>query len=456
MASGARPQATLENLVDDGDQRADAAAGMQDDYPDEGTYDYFDGRTGAIYRGLPAAPTPDSYRLVDEDSEAQAALDAGELPLHGHADMDPHALAQLQQLQYEQPGRLFGRDQGGEMQDLADAGPDAAPPLYNYEADHGASGDRAVNQELNHRLLRGDTPSSIDGTMSDYMQQRTNGAPGPRSSAPAMPSIADAFEAGYSGKPIESIVGGGAQGDTATDAPDPAAAAPGQQTAQLGTAVRTAGRAVGQAVKDIPPTVNANPGLAGAWGESLMGSGAAGSVSDFVPEAAEIGAGLAYVGDPMAHKGSSNPDVELFRMLKPHLPDISPDGIQALRDAYPGATVEQLAKAALVHARSGVPLGMYKPPSEGKSKSDEVRSSPGISSKTGQRPRDMAPEPGDDTEPSLPAGLVPLGEALKKMRQPRAPKPGAMSAPTSVADTAPADDGLVPLEQALPMLRGAA
>lgn len=428
---------------------------MQDDYPDEGTYDYFDGRTGAIYRGLPAAPTPDSYRLVNEDSEAQAALDAGELPLHGHADMDPHALAQLQQLQYEQPGRLFGRDQGGEMQDLADAGPDAAPRLYDFEGDHAAGIDRGISGDLQRGVLGGGDPAEANTIMGNYMMQRTkHSTPGPSSAAPAMPSIAAAFEAGYSGKPIESIVGGGAQGDTATDAPDPAAAAPGQQTAQLGTAVRSAGRAMGQAVKDIPATVNASPALSGAWGDALMHSGAAPSVSDIAPEAAEVGAGLAAVGDPMAQGGSNNQDVELFRMLKPHLKDISPDAIRALRDAYPGATIEQLAKAALVHARTGVPLGMYKPPSENKSKADELRSSPGKYS------QETPPQEGtvkvDTSGVSPQGGLVPLGEALKQMRQPRAPKPRAMSEPTSVADAAPADPGLVPLEQALPMLRGAA
>jgi len=72
-----------------------------------------------------AAPGPNYYRVVNSDAEAVAAIAAGELPVHGHADLPPAAQSTLVDLQYNLPGRIYGRDASGAPIEIGAA---LAPP----------------------------------------------------------------------------------------------------------------------------------------------------------------------------------------------------------------------------------------------------------------------------------------------------------------------------------------
>lgn len=101
----------------------------------------------------PVAPGVDYYRLVNEDTEADEALAAGEPPLHGHRGMSPVELEQQRMLQWEGPNRLFNRTTDGRVESMDDPDDGTFVPLWNSEGDTGGPVER---ERLLEHLLRTD------------------------------------------------------------------------------------------------------------------------------------------------------------------------------------------------------------------------------------------------------------------------------------------------------------
>ena len=102
--------------------------------PQKQLFDYWGPR--GLMLDYPHAPTPDDYRLVGSDKEADDAIAAGEYPLHGHRGMKPEALEHQRLLQWEGPNRIFGVTKDGRVEILDD--PDTtAQPVWNSETGGG-------------------------------------------------------------------------------------------------------------------------------------------------------------------------------------------------------------------------------------------------------------------------------------------------------------------------------
>ena len=134
-----------------------AAGTMPDDAaPARTSFDYWGPR--GLVLDSPVAPGVDYYRLVDNDAEADAAMAAGEPPLHGHRGLSTQELNHQQFLQYEGPNRLFNRTTDGRIESMDDPDNGTFIPIWNSE---GATGNGTERERLLENFQR-TAPEMLD------------------------------------------------------------------------------------------------------------------------------------------------------------------------------------------------------------------------------------------------------------------------------------------------------
>ena len=365
-------------------QTPQPSPGPTDESPDPGTYDYWGGGVGKksneVLRGLPAAPDDSYYRLVDSDEEAQAAIEAGEKPLHGHPDLSEETLTRLQQLQYELPGRLYGINAKNREID----------PIPNASPMGGVEGQQPNimpnwYDEFGHRRMNNmqDNADEVRGLL---------GAP----HGPDEPRVAP-----RSGAPDGTPLG-----------PRSAVPGAGMLAAGPGAPVSDAPSGVPAPRFDVGNPTPANRSLTDAAAEFLKNriGGSAVKALDSNP----------VIQPAMgAISGSSNNEiVPIWRHLRALDPSITPDDVARLMDAMPYATVDTLRAARQVEMNTpqGQPAGLHADPTAGM-----AGNAAGVVPLAQVLPQIMGGGAGPSTAPrpasSGAGGMIPLDRAMPMLLQ---------------------------------------